>query len=648
MKRSQKETEDSARKITRRSMIMGGFMLLTGGALAARMRYLQVERADDFRLLAEENRIRIDLLPPARGLIYDRYGQLLADNEQNYTVVMVRENVDDVDAVLDRLSHIINIDIASLERAREDMMARAPHVRVTLADRLSWQEFASVAVNAPALPGITPEVGLSRIYPLGADFAHVVGYVGPVSDYYLESTGDTDPILQTPDFQVGRYAVEARMEQDLRGEAGNLWVEVNAAGRVMRELDREEPVPGRDLQLTIDTGLQNYTQARLAGESASAVVLEVETGEVLAMASAPTYDPNLFVRGISVAEYANLTENPYRPLASKTVQGLYPPGSTFKMITALAGLEAGVIEPEETITCNGFIELGTRRFHCWRRGGHGRMNMVDGLTQSCDVYYYDLAQRVGIEAIAAMARRFGLGERHDLPLSGVAEGLIPTREWKRANRGSDWVVGDTLNASIGQGFVLNSPLQLAVMTSRLATGRAIRPQLVRTLNGIDQRFDPAADLGIDPAHLEVIRQGMWSVSNFRRGTAFRTRVIEEGHQIAGKTGTSQVRNITAAERASGVTRNADLPWERRDHALFVGYAPADNPRYAVSVVVEHGGGGSAVAAPIARDLLLRAMYGEVPPLSAYPVGQRRDIEEMHDNMDLQPLEMLQSTGRVRA
>lgn len=648
MKRSQKETEDSARKVSRRSIIMGGFMLLTGGALAARMRYLQVERADDFRLLAEENRIRIDLLPPARGLVFDRNGQLLADNEQNYTVVMVRENVDDVDAVLDRLSHIISIDMASLERARSDMMARAPHVRVTIADRLSWDEFASVAVNAPALPGITPEVGLSRVYPLGADFAHVVGYVGPVSDYYLESTGDTDPILQTPDFQVGRYAVEARMEQELRGEAGNLWVEVNSVGRVMRELDREDPTPGDDLQLTIDTGLQNYAQARLAGDSASAVVMEIETGEVLAMASAPSYDPNLFVRGISVADYASLTDNPYRPLASKTVQGLYPPGSTFKMITALAGLEAGVIAPDETVTCNGFIELGTRRFHCWRRGGHGRMNMVDGLTQSCDVYYYDLAQRVGIEAISAMARRFGLGERHDLPLSGVAEGLIPTREWKRANRGSEWVVGDTLNASIGQGYVLNSPLQLAVMTSRLATGRAIRPQLVRTLNGIDRRFDPADDLGINPDHLDVIRQGMWSVTNFRRGTAFSARVTEEGYEIAGKTGTSQVRNITAAEREAGVTSNEDLPWDRRDHALFVGYAPADNPRYAVSVVVEHGGGGSAVAAPIARDLLLRAMYGELPPLSAYPVGQRRDIEDMHENMELLPLEMLQSTGRIRA
>ena len=393
MKRTQKEAEESARRISRRSMFVGGLMLTTGAILAARMRYLQVERASDFRLLAEENRINIQLLPPARGLIYDRQGRILADNEQNYSVVMVRENVDDIDAVLDRLSRIINIDMAALARAREEMMARAPHVRVTIADRLSWEEFSSVAVNAPALPGITPEVGLSRVYPLGADFAHVVGYVGPVSDYYLESTGDTDPVLQTPDFQVGRYAVEARMEQELRGEAGNQWVEVNAAGRVMRELDREEPEPGDDVQLTIDTGLQNYTQARLAGESASAVVMEIETGEVLALASAPSFDPNLFVRGISVADYGSLTDDPYRPLASKTVQGLYPPGSTFKMITALAGLEAGVIEADETITCNGFVELGTRRFHCWRRGGHGRMDMVDGIAESCDVYYYDLAQR---------------------------------------------------------------------------------------------------------------------------------------------------------------------------------------------------------------------------------------------------------------
>ncbi|WP_071673022.1 penicillin-binding protein 2 [Nioella nitratireducens] len=648
MKRSQKETEESARKISRRSMIFGGLMLATGGILAARMRYLQVDRASDFRLLAEENRINIQLLPPARGLIYDRYGRILAENEQNYTVVMVRENADDVDAVLDRLSRIVNIDMDRLARARDEMMARAPFVPVTIADRLTWEEFSSVAVNAPALPGITPEVGLSRVYPLGADFAHVVGYVGPVSDYYLESTGDTDPVLQIPDFQVGRYSVEARLEQNLRGETGSRRVEVNASGRVMRELDRTAPTSGDDIQLTIDTGLQNYAQARLAGESAAGVVMDTQTGEILALASAPAFDPNLFVRGISVADYSRLTEDPYRPLASKTVQGLYPPGSTFKMMTALAGLEAGVITPEDTITCRGYIELGTRRFHCWRRGGHGRMNMVDSLTQSCDVFYYELAQQVGIEAIAAMARRFGLGIRPDLPLSGVAEGLIPDRAWKRANRGADWVVGDTLNASIGQGFVLNSPLQLALMTSRIASGVPVVPQIVRSINGVDQRLSPTDDLGVARDHLHVIREGMWSVSNYRRGTAFRARVVAEGYEIAGKTGTSQVRNITATERADGVTSNDDLPWNRRDHALFVGYAPADAPRYAVSVVVEHGGGGSAVAAPIARDLLLRAMYGDVPPLSAYPASARRDAEERHDTMDLLPIDPRATTGRIRA
>ncbi len=647
MKRSQKEIEEAARKVNRRSVIMGGTMLATGAVLAGRMRYLQVERASDFRLLAEENRINIQLLPPARGLIYDRTGRLLADNEQNYRVVMVRENADDVDAVLDRLSRLVNIDMDAMARAREEMMARAPFVPVTIADRLSWQEFSSVAVNAPSLPGIIPEVGLSRIYPLGADYAHVVGYVGPVSDYYLESTGDTDPVLQIPDFQVGRYAAELRMEQELRGAAGTRRVEVNAAGRVMRELDRVAPSSGDDLQMTIDAGVQNYAQARLLGESASAVVIEVQTGEVVAMASAPSYDPNLFVRGISVADYASLTEDIYRPLASKTVQGLYPPGSTFKMMTTFAGLELGVIEPEETITCNGYIELGTRRFHCWRRGGHGRMNMVQSLEQSCDVYYYELAQRVGIEAIAAMARRFGLGERHDLPLSGVAEGLIPSREWKRAHRGSDWVIGDSLNTSIGQGFVLTSPLQLAVMTARIATGRMIRPQLVRSLNGIDSRMDDGGDLGIAPEHLDIVRRGMWAVMNAQRGTGRGARCVDEECEMAGKSGTSQVRNITAAERATGVTSNADLPWDRRDHALFVAYAPADAPRYAVSVVVEHGGGGSSVAGPIARDILLRAIYGDVPPLSAYPVGQRRRIEDMHDDMVLMPLGPVEETGRVQ-
>ncbi|WP_238475591.1 penicillin-binding protein 2 [Rhodophyticola sp. CCM32] len=628
----------------RRALVVGGVIAGTGAVLAGRMQYLQLDRADDFRMLAEENRINIRLLPPARGLIFDRAGQLLAGNEQNYRIIMVREDADDVDAVLQRLTDLVNLDIGKLARAREEMLARPPFVPVTIADRLSWEELSTVAVNAPALPGVTPEFGLSRIYPRGPDFAHVVGYVGPVSDWYLETTGDTDPVLQIPDFQVGRYNIEARMEPRLRGRAGAKRVEVNAGGRIMRELDRDAATPGADLQLTIDAGLQNYVEARLHGESAGAVVIEVATGEIVALASAPTFDPNLFVRGISTTDWNTLNTDPYRPLANKSAQGLYPPGSTYKMIVAMAALEAGVITPEETVTCRGFTEVGNRRFHCWRRGGHGAMNLTDSLTQSCDVYYYDLAERTGIEAISAMARRLGCGVHHDVPLSGVVTGLAPTMQWKRDNRGEDWVVGDTLNASIGQGFVLASPLQLAVMTARLATGRNIMPKMVKSIDGRDDGPLGGEGLGLDPAHLALVQQGMYRVSNARRGTAYRSRVEDPAYALAGKTGTSQVRNITAAERRAGVVRNADLPWERRDHALFVAFAPFEAPRFAVSVVVEHGGGGSIAAAPIGRDILLRAQYGDVPPVELYPANQRRDIEEMHENMDLRPVTRPEGNG----
>ena len=441
-------------------------------------------------------------------------------------------------------------------------------------------------------------------------------------------------MLQIPDFQVGRYNVEARMERVLRGRAGTKRVEVNAGGRVMRELDRDPPDPGGDLQLTIDAGLQNYVEARLSGESAGAIVMDCQSGEILALGSTPTFDPNLFVRGISTAAWNGLNNDRYRPLANKATQGLYPPGSTYKMIVALAALEAGVITPDETVFCPGHMDVGDRRFHCWSRGGHGRVNLIESISQSCDVYFYELAQRVGIEAMSAMAKRLGCGVRHDLPMSGIAEGLAPTMQWKAQNRGAAWVVGDSLNASIGQGFVLSSPLHLAVMTARLATGRAIVPTLIRSIDGISQLPDQAADIGIDAGHLQLVQRGMWQVNNDRRGTAYSSRVEVADYAIAGKTGTSQVRNITAAERASGVISNADLPWERRDHALYVGYAPYDNPRYACSVIVEHGGGGSAVAAPIARDILLRAQLGEVPPPTLYPANQRRDIERLHRELPI--------------
>jgi len=629
VKRPAKDTEESARVIGRRTAILGGLQLALAGALVLRMRSLQLGQADEFRLLAEENRINIRLLPPARGLIQDRNGALLAGNVQNYRIVMVREDAGDPRAALQRLAELIPLSHDEIERAIRDIMRHRPFVPVTITDRLSWEEVARVAANAPALPGITPEVGLSRHYPFGAEFAHAVGYVGPVSEADLAARESPEPLLMIPRFQIGKVGVERELEETLRGSAGHRRVEVNAVGREMRELGRNEGEAGRSLQLTLDRKLQAFSLARIEGQnSASAVVMEVQTGNVLAMVTNPSFDPNLFVRGISITDFNALRENPYRPMSNKAVQGAYPPGSTFKMVTALAAYEAGLASPEERIFCPGHLDAAGRRFHCWNRSGHGRVNLVQALSESCDVYFYELAQRAGIDRINAMSAKLGLGIRYDLPVSALSTGLNPSREWKRDRRGAEWVIGDTINASIGQGFVLSTPLQLAVMTARLATNRAVLPRLVQAVDGVDVPVPAFEPLGLPQSAMNLIRRGMWECSNHSRGTAFSSRIVETSLRMAGKTGTSQVFSITAAERASGVRRQDQLPWNRRDHALFVAFAPDTDPRYAISVVVEHGGGGSSVAAPIARDIILAAQAGGLPPLEAYPQPQRNRIEAM--------------------
>jgi penicillin-binding protein 2 len=634
MRRTARDTEETARNLNRRTLLLGGAMGAMVAVLGVRMRYLQVDQADEFKLLAEENRINIRLIPPERGLIQDRNGKLIAANEQNYRVVITREAAGDVDLVLRRLAGIIPMTPEELERSIEEAKSLSAFVPVTVAERLSWEDFSKVALNAPALPGVVPEVGLSRRYPLDRDFAHVVGYVGPVSDKDLEALEAPDPLLKIPKFQIGKIGVEKWMEDTLRGRAGTKRIEVNSAGRVMRELEREEGDAGTDIRLTIESGVQNFAQSRLGEESAAIVVVDVTNGELICMASSPSFDPNLFVRGISHTDYNLLMENDHRPLANKTVSGAYPPGSTFKMVTALAALEAGVITADTRVSCPGYIEYGDRRFHCWKRAGHGTVSLERSLSESCDVYYYDVAQKVGIDRIAEMGRKLGLGQRFEIPMSAITEGIMPDKQWKMERHKQDWRIGDTINASIGQGYVLTSPLQLAIMTARIASGRALQPRLVRMINDQELPIPEAPPLEISLESLAAIRAGMNAVVNGERGTAGSSRIVEPTLAMAGKTGTSQVRNITAAEREAGVISNDDLPWDRRDHALFVGYAPVDAPRYAVSVVVEHGGGGSTAAAPIGRDVLLYAMTGGLPPLEAYPSSQRARIESMLKELPL--------------
>ena len=624
MKRPGRDSAQSQRLITRRGLIVGGAQALFMGGLALRMRYMQVEQADGFRLLADENRISIRLLPPTRGRIFDRNGLIVAENVPSYRITMVPEEAGDVDNVLARLAQLVELTPEELKHAKRDLSEARGDTAVTVADRVSWDAISRVAVNTPALPGVAPEVGLSRRYPLIGDYAHVVGYVGPYSERDRARIDAPEQLLRIPRFQVGKFGIEAAYENALRGKAGTKRVEVNVRGHVMRELERQEGQAGTDVQLTTDSGLQSYISARLAGESAAATVMDCDTGDLLACVSSPTFDPNLFVRGISVPDYKDLLENKYRPLPNKAVQGVYPPGSTFKMVTVLAALEAGTIDPEETVYCPGHLEVADRRFHCWKRVGHGNVDMHRSLRESCDVYYYELALRTGIENISAMAKRLGLGVKHDLPLTSVAEGLAPTKDWKRRVRDAEWVIGDSVNAAIGQGDVLSSPLQLAVMSARLATGRSVTPRIIRSIDGVESPTGHGEDMGLNENNLRQVRQAMYAVSNNRRGTAYSSRIIEDAFRMAGKTGTSQVR--------SAVVDNNSVPWEQRDHALFVNFAPFETPKIAVSVVVEHGGGGSRTAAPIARDITLQALYGEDPPLSAYPSKDRRRIETQQDEL----------------
>lgn len=611
--------------IGRRAVMLLGLQAGLAGALAWRMRDLQIVQGERYRLLAEENRINLRLIPPARGIITDRTGAVMAGNRQNYRIVMVRERARDPAAVLARLAGIIDLPPDRQERAIREMAARSAFVPVVVAEHLSWDDVARVAANTPVLPGIEAEVGLSRYYPDGFASAHVVGYVGPVSESDLAKIENPDPVLQIPRFQIGKTGVEHKLETDLRGEAGTLRIEVSASGRVMRELGRAEGTPGTDLELTIDKALQDYAMQRMAGQSAAAAVIDVTNGDIMALASAPGFDPNSFVFGISSREWNGLLADEYRPLSNKTVTGTYPPGSTFKIAMALAALDAGLVSPRDGVNCPGFTQLGNRRFHCWKRGGHGRVDLRRSLSQSCDCYYYEMGRRLGPDRISAMARKLGLGITHDLPMPAISAGNMPDAAWKKAVKHEPWTTGDSFNYGIGQGFSLASPLQLAVMTARVASGTDVKPRLIRSIGGVGVPVETPQPLAIAEEHLHTVRDAMFAVSN--EGTAYRSRIVDPDMLMAGKTGTSQVRIITAAERAAGVTKNEQLPWRRRDHALFVCYAPYDRPKYAVAQVVEHGGGGSAVAAPIARDILLFALYGGLPPLDAYPEEQRSTIEE---------------------
>lgn len=609
--RQQKKTDKNL--VTRRTAMLGIGGVGIFGVLAARLFQLQVLQAEDYRALSDNNRFNFNMLLPVRGEIRDRFGIPLAKNEQNYRLIIIPERTREIEKTLDRVSRISSLSEQQRKRISKDVKQNPSFVPILVKDNVDWETFSALNMRLHALPGIVSEAGQGRAYPENGVFSHVLGYIGRPGIRDIDD--DDDPLLRQPTFRIGKTGVEASQEETLRGAAGKLKVEVNARGRIVREWPDAETLAtsGKDVWLTLDSELQEFAAKQFATEdegddSGGVCLIDVITGELRTLLSMPTFDANLFVSGLTQSDMDRMNSDPKRPQYNKVIGGGYPPASTFKMVVMLAALESGLIDPNISVSCSGKVELGGRKFHCWKRRGHGKVDMRDALKQSCDSYFYEISQVIGIDAIARVARRLGLGQVHDISIGGGISGIVPDGEWKQRNRNDGWRTGDTLNASIGQGFVLATPIQLAVMTARIANSiNAVVPSLV-----IEQNLPGFEPLDFNPAHLAFVRDAMWSVTSEIGGTAFRPKPFGDDPifadiEMAGKTGTGQVRGISTAERLSGIRGNKRLPWRLRDHSIFVGYAPYDKPRFAIGTIVEHGGSGAKRAADISRTILGEAL-----------------------------------------
>ena len=590
--------------MNRRAALIGLGGLGVFSVLTSRLYYLQVVRAQDYKVLSDNNRFNFNTVIPERGRILDRNGTPLATNKQDFRVVIVAEHVKDIDMTLSQVSKVLPLSTPARARIKKDMKNRSGFIPVLVEEHLGWPTFSALNMRLPDLPGVVPIEGKGRSYPHGGVFAHVLGYVGKPSPEVMEV--DDDQLLRQPTFRIGKTGVEQSYDKVMRGEAGQLKVEVNAFGRTVREweADKQEAKPGDDVWLTLDSELQIYAAGLFGEESGGAAVIDVMTGELRTLLSMPTFDSNLFVSGLTNADMKRLNSDPRRPQFNKVVGGGYPPASTFKMTVMLAALENNIISLDETVRCTGKVTLGPREFHCWKRRGHGPMNMHDALKHSCDVYFYDLVLRMDINMVKDMASKLGYGQKFDLGIGGQNKGILPDPKWKLERRKDKWRTGDSLNASIGQGFVQATPLQLAVMAARLANGKqAILPSLV-----IGEKLPNHQNLGINPDHIAFVQNAMLSVCERPGGTAYRPNSLGiPGALLAGKTGTGQVRGISAAERRAGVIKNNKLEWKYRDHSMFVGFAPYDEPRFAAAVLVEHGGSGAGLAATYCRKILKKAL-----------------------------------------
>ena len=596
---------------SRRAMFVGGVQAAVGLIVAGRMSYIAVADNEKYKLLAESNRVNLTIIPPRRGWFVDRYGKPIATNRADFRVDIIPDRLIDKEQTITTLAELLALTPDDLDRINRELKQAQGFQPVQVADGLDYERFAAVSVRLPDLPGISPRQGYSRFYPSGAAVGHLIGYVGTVSaeEYQLNK----NPLLITPGFKVGKDGLEKTMETGLQGQPGAKRTEVTARGKIVRELTTRGDTPGRPVQLTIDIDLHNYAARRLGLESGSVVIFDCLTGDILTMASMPCYDPNSFSDGIGRIEWAMLREDDHIPMLNKALQGLYPPGSTVKPMVALALLQHGV-DPDETVFCGGGYRLGNRVFKCL--GRHGSINMPNAIMKSCNTYFYAMGRRIGYDKIAPVAKLLGLGQEFTLPFPSQRYGTVPDSEWKKRKYDQDWTESDTLNATIGQGYLSVSPFQLAMMSARIASGLNIQPEIL-----LKKRTAPVR-LPFPAEHLAVVHDGMDRVVN-GAGTGARSKLEVSGITMGGKTGTAQVRRI------SGSQRGQSGEWKYRDHGLFVCFAPVENPRYGASVVIEHGMGGARAAAPIAKDVLTFVYDREqaMASLEALEAGWGGNIEQ---------------------
>jgi penicillin-binding protein 2 len=578
---------------SRRMLLLGGAQAAVGGLLIGRMGYLAIAQNAKYQLLSESNRVQLIPVPPRRGWIIDRKGKPIAINRSSFRVDIIPQQLVDAPKVVGNVASLLKLPPDEVDRIHKELETSRGFQPVSVADNVPYEQYAAITVRLPELPGVAASRGFTRFYPAGSAVGQLVGYVGAASAAEYEKE-DKNPLLLIPGVKIGKEGLEKVLEPTLRGTPGGQRVEVTARGKLVKELDPKPDRSGGTVQITIDADLHEYAARRIGDQSGSIVVVDVHTGDILAMPSMPSYDPNNFSDGISANEWKMLSEDDHLPLVDKVLEGLYPSGSTIKPLMALALLKAGV-DPKRIVVCNRTYPLGNHIFHCDQR--HGPVNMEDAVVKSCDIYFYDSCRRVGVNAFAPLIKEMGFGEKFDLPFDFQRYGTVPDPEWMERRYHREWQTYDTINMSIGQGNVLINPLQLAIAGARVASGRRVVPRLMR--QGGQRAFAP---LDIPPEDLEFVRRAMAGVVD--HGTAAASKMPLDTIQMAGKTGTAQVRRITMAERAGGVLANESLAWRMRDHSLFMAFAPANAPRYAAAAIIEHGGFGAQVAAPLVRDTLL--------------------------------------------